>query len=252
MQISWWTLAIQAVNFLLLVWLLWHFLFRPVRAVIEKRKRLAEEAFQAADAKQAEADAARQRFESQQADLAKERKELLKKVHEEMAAERDKMLAEARKSADDMMQSTRDALAEERAAAVADIRLRAADAAVELAGELLQSTGAQPSNDFLLDAIGERLAALSEPERQALRDDLKPKGTNLVVTTATALDEDQKARWSARLHALLGGESALKFVTEPALLAGIELHFPHTIIRLTWADQLDRARKLLGNDEAAR
>ena len=252
MQISWWTLAIQAVNFLLLVWLLWHFLFRPVRAVIEKRKRLAEEAFQAADAKQAEADAARKRFEAQQADLARERKDLLKKVHEEMAAERDKMLAEAKKSADDMMKTAQDALAEERIAAVADIRRQAADVAVELAGELLKKTGAQPSAGFLLDAVGERLAALPEPDRQALCDDLKPAGANLVVTTAVSLDDDQRAKWSARLRTLLGGEVALKFTTDEALLAGVELHFPHTVIRLTWTDQLDRARKLLGDDEAAR
>ena len=34
MRIDWWTLALQAANFLVLVWLLQHFLYRPVQAII--------------------------------------------------------------------------------------------------------------------------------------------------------------------------------------------------------------------------
>ena len=41
MQIDWWTLALQTINFLVLVWLLTHFLYRPVRQVIAERKALA-------------------------------------------------------------------------------------------------------------------------------------------------------------------------------------------------------------------
>ncbi|NIR28765.1 MAG: F0F1 ATP synthase subunit B, partial [Gammaproteobacteria bacterium] len=55
-----------------LVWLLWRFLYQPVREVIEKRKQLAEQAFAEAAGKEAEAEAARQRFEEERARLAQE------------------------------------------------------------------------------------------------------------------------------------------------------------------------------------
>ena len=38
MEIDWWTLAIQTVNFLVVVWLLSRFLYRPVRRMIEARE----------------------------------------------------------------------------------------------------------------------------------------------------------------------------------------------------------------------
>ncbi len=49
MKIDWWTLFLQTVNFLLLVWLLQHFLYKPVRAVFEKRRKLAEQALNKAE-----------------------------------------------------------------------------------------------------------------------------------------------------------------------------------------------------------
>ena len=42
MRIDWWTLALQAANFLVLVWLLQHFLYRPVQGIIAERQQRAE------------------------------------------------------------------------------------------------------------------------------------------------------------------------------------------------------------------
>jgi len=38
MNFSWWTFALQAANFLILVWLLRRFLFKPVGAIVARRK----------------------------------------------------------------------------------------------------------------------------------------------------------------------------------------------------------------------
>src|SRR6516225_7501503 len=56
MQIDWWTLGLQAVNALVLVWLLAHFLFRPVVDAIGARQKAAGQVLADAPAAQAEAD----------------------------------------------------------------------------------------------------------------------------------------------------------------------------------------------------
>jgi F-type H+-transporting ATPase subunit b len=61
MQIDWWTLVLQVINFLVLVWLSWRFLYQPVKEVIQKRKQLAEHAFAEAEKRRAEAESERQR-----------------------------------------------------------------------------------------------------------------------------------------------------------------------------------------------
>lgn len=42
---DWWTLAFQAVNFLVLVWLLQHFLYQPVMEIMERRKSEVDQAY---------------------------------------------------------------------------------------------------------------------------------------------------------------------------------------------------------------
>ena len=43
MKIDWWTLALQAVNAAVLIWLLAHFLFRPVADIIAARQKAAQQ-----------------------------------------------------------------------------------------------------------------------------------------------------------------------------------------------------------------
>ena len=45
MRIDWWTLALQTVNVLILIWILSRFLFRPIMAIIEERRAAAAQAF---------------------------------------------------------------------------------------------------------------------------------------------------------------------------------------------------------------
>ena len=55
MPIVWFTVAAQVLNFLILVWLLKRFLYRPILHAIDVREQRIVQALADADAKQAEA-----------------------------------------------------------------------------------------------------------------------------------------------------------------------------------------------------
>ena len=55
MLIDWFTVAAQAVNFLILVWLLKRFLYKPVLAAIDEREKRIETQLQDAEKKKTEA-----------------------------------------------------------------------------------------------------------------------------------------------------------------------------------------------------
>lgn len=251
MQIDWWTLALQAINFLVLVWLLWRFLYRPVREVIEKRKKLAEHAFAEAAEKEAEAEAARQRFEESRAGLAQERQEMLKKIHEELEAERSKVLDEAKCKADELLKAARESIDEQREAALADVREQVADLAAELASDLMRKAGAKASSDIFLEQLETRLKALPADERERLQKDLAADGARLTVVTADPLTAEERDRWSDRLSACLGQKGKTDFAADPNILGGAELRLPHAVMKFSWADQLRKAKELLRRDEAA-
>jgi F-type H+-transporting ATPase subunit b len=84
MRLDWWTLALQAVNALVLIWILARFFFRPVVNIIAKRQEEANKLL---------ADAAAARRQAADARAGAE------KARAEISAERDRLIAEAQAAA---------------------------------------------------------------------------------------------------------------------------------------------------------
>ena len=100
MLIDWFTVGAQALNFLILVWLMKRFLYKPIlHAIDEREKRIAAELANA-DAKKAEAQKERDEFQHKNEEFDQQRAALLSKATDEAKAERQRLLDEARKAAD--------------------------------------------------------------------------------------------------------------------------------------------------------
>jgi len=100
MLIDWFTVIAQVINFLILVWLLKRFLYRPILDAIDAReKRIATELADA-DAKKVEAQQECDAFQHKNEEFDRQRAALLSKAADEANAERQRLLDEARKAAD--------------------------------------------------------------------------------------------------------------------------------------------------------
>ncbi|ACI97811.1 ATP synthase subunit b 1 [Rhodospirillum centenum] len=251
MAIDGWTVALQAVNFLILVLLLRHFLYRPVLAMIDRRKAEATRLLDDAALRVEAAKAERQKAETLRADLEAQADALLADSRARAGKELEELRTRARREADGILAEGRKALAEERRAAEADLRGKAAGLAVEIAGRLLAAATPGARVEPFLDRVCTRLTALPEPERQVLAGQAADGGIRIV--TAVPLDEAGRAHCRDRAHTLLGPDIALTFADDPELLAGVELHFAHTVIRDSWRDLLGRiGLELDGHDDAHR
>src|SRR5271170_7591309 len=102
MPIDWFTVAAQAINFLILVWLLKRFLYKPIlRAIDEREKGIATQLAEA-EAKKTEAQRERDDFQHKNEAFDQARAALQTKATEEAKAERQRLLDEARKDADSL------------------------------------------------------------------------------------------------------------------------------------------------------
>src|ERR1700688_2739310 len=102
MLIDWFTVGAQALNFLILVWLLKHFLYKPILNAIDARKK--DIAAQLADAQAKKADAQKEHddFQNKNKAFDEQRSALLVKASDEAKTERERLLDEARKAADNL------------------------------------------------------------------------------------------------------------------------------------------------------
>jgi F-type H+-transporting ATPase subunit b len=252
MSFSWSTFALQAINFLALVWLLKRFLFKPVRAIVAQRKAEITRV-------QAEAETARQRaeqackqFETRQSEIEAQRQAVIDQTRAEIAAERARMIEDARAEIQKQKSAALKHLDEERDSVAREILGRSMQIAVQLAEQLLRQFAAPRLDELLLGRLLEHLDKLPVNERTALLDQSAADGGQLIVTTACPLDSDAEAKWRAALNQRLGGSQDITFVADKELIAGTELKFPHAVLRFSWRHALADAQRELSQDEHAR
>ena len=106
MPIDWFTVIAQVINFLILVWLLKRFLYKPILHAIDEREKGIATQLAEAEAKKAEAQKERDDFQHKNEAFDQERAALLKKATDEAKAERQRLLDEARKDADVVARQT--------------------------------------------------------------------------------------------------------------------------------------------------
>lgn len=80
MSLDWWTLGLQTINVVVLVWLLSRFLFKPVARIIAERQQAAEHLLAEADQARQAADETRTRIEAEHQALQAQRDAALAQV----------------------------------------------------------------------------------------------------------------------------------------------------------------------------
>lgn len=232
MRLDWSTLALQLVNFAILVWLLQRFLYRPILRVVDARRAALEG--KRADAARAELTARQQLsdLQAQRAGLAGERAAALAKAEEESRQLLITARAHAQRETEALMKEARRTLARERERAQDEARSAALDLAAEMArralGEIPESLRVQA----WLERIHRHIESLPATELSELSGELAGGGTLRVVTAWPVGTQEE---WRTKLRAALGCDITVAFETAPQLIGGAELRFPHA--KLTFSIQ---------------
>ncbi|MGD8350593.1 MAG: ATP synthase F0 subunit B, partial [Gammaproteobacteria bacterium] len=92
MELSWSTFLLEMINFLVLVWILKHFLYQPVLKVIARRRSEIEEQLAESRRLQTEAGQLKTDYENRLEDWDKERQQLRDGLAKELEGERAQQL----------------------------------------------------------------------------------------------------------------------------------------------------------------
>lgn len=137
MLIDWFTVAAQAINFLLLVLVLKYVLYKPLRrAMNERKQRIAKDLEQAENSRK-EAAAQKSKLEEARDNLDQERRQVLDKAKEEAGRYREQAMEKARQEVDEQRRQWRQALQEERDAFARTLTTRIAEATLSVCRKAL-------------------------------------------------------------------------------------------------------------------
>lgn len=226
MTIDWWTLVFQTINFVVLVWLLARYLFRPVAKIVAERQAAAQSAIEDAKAARAEAEAERNSAEEQKSEIAARRSSLIDAAKKDAAEEREKLLEAARADAEKARAegvAELEKLHDKEARALAD---EAGTLATDIAARLLDRLPEEARIAGFIDGLSEAVAKLPEATRKSIGAD-----GPVTIKAARELTDEETAALSDRLGQALGRSIDLRIVTDADLIAGLELTAPHAIVR---------------------
>jgi F-type H+-transporting ATPase subunit b len=236
MHIDWWTLALQTVNVLILIWILSRFLFTPVANIVKARQAAAQKLLDDALAAKAAASAERDKAANETAHLAAGRSEALKAAATEAEAEKAAMLGAARKEVDLLRAAAQAEIERARQSEAVAVADRASRLAVDIAAKLLARLPEEARVAGFIDGLAAALAALPE----ATRTGVGANGAALHVKAARPLTEAETGACRSALEHALGHPVAIQVETDPALIAGLEIETPHAVVRNSFRADLDR------------
>ncbi len=222
MLIDWFTVGAQALNFIILVWLLKRYLYKPIlNAVDAREKRIAAELADA-DAKKAEAKKERDEFQNRNEAFDQQRAALLSKATQEAAAERQRLLDEARRAADDLSAKRAETLRTEAGNLDHAILERTQSEVFAIARKALADLAGASLEERMCDVFIDRLRNMDPESKAGLGKALATASEPAVVRSAFDLPPAQRAAIQKALNEALSADTHVRFETAPNLVSGIE------------------------------
>jgi len=246
MRIDWWTLALQTANVLVLIWLLARFLFRPVAEIVARRQDEANKLLADAAAVRRQADEARADLERARANMAAVSDKVFAEARTAAEAERSALLIRTKEELTKLRAEADAAISRDRIAMEKTLIDRARELSLEIARRLVGRVTPATSADIFLAELCQQVQALSPGERAAFMP-VPGEDHAIEIVTAAALGTEEAARIGAAIGDAFGRMPALVFRSDPAVIAGIELHSRRAIMRNSWRGDLDRIREELSH-----
>jgi F-type H+-transporting ATPase subunit b len=243
MLINWFTVFAQAINFLILVWLLKRFLYKPILHAIDEREKGIAAQLADAEAKKAVAQRERADFQNKNEAFDKERAALVKKATDEADAERQRLLDLARKDADAFRAKRQEALRTEQRNLTQDIKRWTQGEVFAVTRKTLADLAGTRLEERMGDVFVERVRALTGAAKEQLATAFKTSNHLVSVHSAFDLPPAQRGAIESAVKESFAPDAQVQFETAPELISGIELSVNGQKLAWSIADYLSTLEK---------
>lgn len=246
MLIDWFTVAAQALNFVILVWLMKRFLYEPIlRAIDAREKRIAAELADAA-ATRAEAQQTCDEFQKKIEEFDQGRIALFGRAKDEADAERRRLFEAARADSDMLRAKRRDAFEREQESLKNELTRRTQEEVFAIARKALADLAGTSLEERMSDMFTRRLHELDIETRDSIAKALTASSQGAIVRSAFDIPPEQQTAIQRALNETVAAPIHVRFETAPDLISGIELVANGHKLAWSIADYLASLEKSVG------
>jgi len=246
MQIDWFTVVAQIVNFLILVGLLKKFLYGPIIRAMDDRERRIASRLEEANARERQAQEEVQSYREKRECLDRTRDEMLDRAREVAEKTRHELIASAREEVRQLQEQWRESLRDEQESFLNDLRREAGGAICAIAARIMRDLANQRLQDHIVEVFLDRVKDFGGEDRDALVDAIARADGQVAVRTTFELDREQQERVTQFVRDSFSEDGKVEFERSDDLICGIELRSGGR--RLGWnvEDYLHALGKSLG------
>jgi F-type H+-transporting ATPase subunit b len=251
MTIDWFTVVAQLINFLVLVWLLQRFLYKPVLDAVDEREKTIANQLSAAADKEKAAEAQLHTYTEEREKLQHAASEMLDKARVQAGEEQERLIAEARKATDAQRLGWEETLQRDQAHYNRELVARVQGAVIGASRKLLKDLADTSLEANMATAFTKALGRIDDDGRQQLRQAITTS-PRIFIRSSYPLAEADRQKIAIAIAAATGTAGAagpaptestppaLVFDTDARRSCGIGLYLEGYKLEWSADDYLDQ------------
>ena len=222
MPIDWFTVGAQVLNFLVLVYLLKRFLYKPILNAIETREKLIAEKLAGAEAKMADASKEQDEYRKKNEEIDQLRASAMSAMEAETNTERLRLLDEARKAADAISARRQASTRVDAQNLNLAIGHRIQQEVIAVARHALKDMSTSSLEHGVGDIFIRHVREMDGDRKRLLAEALKTSTEPAILRSAFELSIGQRSAMQQALNESLSADIRISFKVSPDLISGIE------------------------------
>lgn len=223
MNINWFTVIAQIINFLILIWLLKRFLYKPILKAIDERETKITARIKDTDEIKTKALEEQADYKKRNDDFDTQKKALTDKAVSEAKTYHDKLMEDAKSEVAKFRSDLQNTIKEEQQTQALEGADKLQQQVFSIAKQALKELASSGLEEQSVNTFLKRLHELNDKEKQQFITAFKSSDHSILLKSTFELPANQQTAVSDAVNEILGTKSVIRFETSPKLISGIEL-----------------------------
>jgi len=238
MEFNWSTFILEIINFLVLVWLIKHFFYKPVCKIIDNRRSAIDEQVAGARIIQSDAESMKEQYTNRLSEWEEEKQRQQAQLDQEMEEQKknqlaslEKLIAEEKEKNESVQDKQLEILKQKN-------EIQALDQSVHFAAKLLQELSSEELEYKIVELFLKNLKNLSPDQKHNLANVYSDENPGVIITSAYQLSQSHKENLQKSIQALFEHVINIEYKVDSDTIAGLRVNIGSYVMRANLADEL--------------
>jgi F-type H+-transporting ATPase subunit b len=237
-ELNWSTFILEIINFLVLVWILKHFFYKPVLNIIARRKADIDNTLTQAKDLHTEAEALRHQYEHRLQDWEQEKQLARDELRTEINQERARLMQELQQSLEQERKKIEVSNQQRLQATINKAEETSLAHSAQFATRLLESVSGPEVEGHLLTLLIDELKQLPAGRLDMLRASWGEAPSEIHIVSAFPLSENPRQSLEQVLRDITQLNLPFQYEQDKALLAGLRISIGAWVLGINLQDEL--------------